>query len=563
MRPCTSAYFPIDEADERSRARLRRAPHRRSDRRHRGIPESRKRADTASASRGRSASSCIRRWRNGRPNAPPTPARPAEHVVEPEDAHVCAARGARRPASRRRRSASSCFITIPSFTATVPHSVGMQKGLVGVVHAFADREHDAHQQRGDRARDPAYARRLGQIRSGYAGAAVSHRLRGTRARAAFIRRQFTEIMAGRYAVDSSTFEMPESLDEVVVGAGHRARDPLGAAMSATLLETAQLRVAVPGRVLIDSIRLRHPRRRVHRAAGRQWHRQITAVAHARGTARACRRLRCQLDGRDIAVDGRVATSPRQLGFLPQDPEAAPQGSLQETVLLGRFAHLGFWEDAAHADSQRVDAGARRRRPRGASRARAGHSVGRRAAPRCHRAAAGAGAFYLPARRAHQSPRPSAAARHPRAFARAHARRRGGHREPARARISRCASRIAPACCRATVRCELWSTARRSIPVISAAFTASSMSKRAWARSASWRRTEVSDAVADDCQAQSPPGSALATFVLNQKRRDLFERCRARRLLERDLLDPQQPIERLPLGRAPPVRAAPPRSSASQ
>ncbi len=28
----------------------------------------------------------------------------------------------------------------PSFTKSVPHSVGMQKGLVGVVHAFADRE---------------------------------------------------------------------------------------------------------------------------------------------------------------------------------------------------------------------------------------------------------------------------------------------------------------------------------------------------------------------------------------------------------------------------------------
>ena len=28
---------------------------------------------------------------------------------------------------------------------------------------------------------------------------------------------FTEIMAGRRAVDASTFEMPESLDQVVVG----------------------------------------------------------------------------------------------------------------------------------------------------------------------------------------------------------------------------------------------------------------------------------------------------------------------------------------------------------
>ena len=31
----------------------------------------------------------------------------------------------------------------------------------------------------------------------------------------------------------------------------------------------------------------------------------------------------------------------------------PQGSLRETVLLGRFAHLGFWEAAGAADEQRV------------------------------------------------------------------------------------------------------------------------------------------------------------------------------------------------------------------
>src|SRR5262249_79038 len=44
---------------------------------------------------------------------------------------------------------------------------------------------------------------------------------------------------------------------------------------------------------------------------------------------------------------------RQLGFLPQDPEAPPQGSVEETVLLGRFAHLGFWERAEDADRRRV------------------------------------------------------------------------------------------------------------------------------------------------------------------------------------------------------------------
>jgi iron complex transport system ATP-binding protein len=60
----------------------------------------------------------------------------------------------------------------------------------------------------------------------------------------------------------------------------------------------------------------------------------------------------QLDGRDIQAFTRREIAAR-LGFLPQDPEAAPQGLLAETVLLGRFAHLGFWEMAGAADTQRM------------------------------------------------------------------------------------------------------------------------------------------------------------------------------------------------------------------
>src|SRR5688572_29937174 len=44
---------------------------------------------------------------------------------------------------------------------------------------------------------------------------------------------------------------------------------------------------------------------------------------------------------------------RHLGFLPQDPEAPPQGTLAESVLLGRFAHLGLWESTGHQDETRV------------------------------------------------------------------------------------------------------------------------------------------------------------------------------------------------------------------
>ena len=72
------------------------------------------------------------------------------------------------------------------------------------------------------------------------------------------------------------------------------------------------------------IRLRHPRRRVHCAAGRQWHRQIAAAAHARGTCARLPPVSVRLDGRDIHSLARRDIATR-LGFLPQDPDAAPAG----------------------------------------------------------------------------------------------------------------------------------------------------------------------------------------------------------------------------------------------
>ena len=59
-----------------------------------------------------------------------------------------------------------------------------------------------------------------------------------------------------------------------------------------------------------------------------------------------------LDGHDIGTLARRAIAQR-LGFLPQDPEAPPQGSLFESVLLGRFAHLGFWDRSGTDDEQRA------------------------------------------------------------------------------------------------------------------------------------------------------------------------------------------------------------------
>jgi hypothetical protein len=105
----------------------------------------------------------------------------------------------------------------PSFTKSVPHSVGMQKGLVGVVHAFADRSmtrtnnvviaHEILHTLGATDKyDPVTLAPLFPI--GYAEPD----------RGPLHPQTLAELMAGRYAIDSRTFEMPQTLDEVRVGA---------------------------------------------------------------------------------------------------------------------------------------------------------------------------------------------------------------------------------------------------------------------------------------------------------------------------------------------------------
>jgi hypothetical protein len=104
----------------------------------------------------------------------------------------------------------------PSFSQSVPHSVGMQKGLVGVVHAFAD-----HGMTGSNSVVIAH-----EILHTL-GASDKYDLMSLAPLypVGFVEpdsdplypQSFTEIMAGRLAVDEETFEMPESLDDVRVG----------------------------------------------------------------------------------------------------------------------------------------------------------------------------------------------------------------------------------------------------------------------------------------------------------------------------------------------------------
>jgi len=122
-------------------------------------------------------------------------------------------------------------------------------------------------------------------------------------------------------------------------------------MSGATLQARELRVAVPGRVLVDAFES------TMRGG------EFIALLGGNGTGkslllRTLAGLRTAsgggvlLDGHDMALLPRRHVATR-LGFLPQDPDAPPQGSLFESVLLGRFAHLGFWERSGMEDELRA------------------------------------------------------------------------------------------------------------------------------------------------------------------------------------------------------------------
>ena len=122
-------------------------------------------------------------------------------------------------------------------------------------------------------------------------------------------------------------------------------------MNAPLLESRALRVSVPGRLLVDDLNLTI-------GAG-----EFIALLGGNGTGKSL--LLRTLAGLRAASAGEVLLSgtpitrvarkdvATRLGFLPQDPDAPPQGTLRESVLLGRFAHLGLWDVAGADDAARV------------------------------------------------------------------------------------------------------------------------------------------------------------------------------------------------------------------
>jgi iron complex transport system ATP-binding protein len=124
-------------------------------------------------------------------------------------------------------------------------------------------------------------------------------------------------------------------------------------LNVAALEAADLAVAVPGRTLVSGFSCALAAGEFvallgGNGAGKSL--LLRTFAGLRPPARGAVRLGgtplASLARRDIAL---------RLGFLPQDPDAAPQGVLDESVLLGRFAHLGLLEAPGAADAARVAA----------------------------------------------------------------------------------------------------------------------------------------------------------------------------------------------------------------
>ena len=116
-----------------------------------------------------------------------------------------------------------------------------------------------------------------------------------------------------------------------------------------LLQTRQLGVAVPRRVLVQDLDCEVRGGEFIALLGSNGAGKSLLLRTLAGL-RPASSGSVHLDGQALHSLPRRAIA-RRMGFLPQDPDAPPQGSLFESVLLGRHAHLGFWETNGAEDER--------------------------------------------------------------------------------------------------------------------------------------------------------------------------------------------------------------------
>ena len=367
--------------------------------------------------------------RCGQPDA----RRASDHVVEPEAAPVRAPplRASGRP--RHRRSASSCCTTTRRSRASVPHSVGMQKGLVGVVHAFADARHDA-------ALTTSSSRTRSCTRSAPPTNTIPRRWRRCSRSATPSRnssrcypQSLTEIMAGPLRDRLAHVRDAGIARRRARGRRHRPRNPLDAHVSARAARNPRscawrCRAACWSTTSTD----RSAPGNSSRCSAAMARASRCCCAHSRDCGR--RRRRGAARRRDVrSRSSRAGRSRRASASCRRTRTRRRRDCCANPCCSGRFAHLGFWEHRRAADdAARVRRRSTRRRRSNRSRERelATLSGGEQRRAAIARLLVQAPSIYLLDEPTNHLD-PAQQLGDPRAAARAHPRRRRGHRQPAR------------------------------------------------------------------------------------------------------------------------------------
>ena len=249
----------------------------------------------------------------------------------------------------------------PARSPSLPHSVGLQKGLFGIVNVFADRSDDGLERHGHRTRAAAHTRRDGQVRSQRPISRATRTATPKPHRDPRYPQSFAELMGGRIPVSTGRIATPGVAASGHRGLGDGGGNRLDQAMSAALSPDVSGAPALR-RGLACSATDGH-RCRTHVGARSEMFRSaaaaITCILGCNGagktlTLHTLAGLRAPAQG-DVTIDGRsIAEWPRRalartLGLLTQTTDDPFPSTVLETVLIGRHPHIGFWQWESDAD----------------------------------------------------------------------------------------------------------------------------------------------------------------------------------------------------------------------